>query len=97
RVKKMARSKPFSFNTLFRPEPGPYRCQHKKKQVKMLKKKIYKKALQMVIDEIADCSFCPLGDKDGNIVVFAKCTQSRCVDVIMNHWLRKAEQELRKA
>nr|DAO88119.1 MAG TPA: hypothetical protein [Caudoviricetes sp.] len=24
RVKKMARSKPFSFNTLFRPEPGPY-------------------------------------------------------------------------
>lgn len=49
----------------------------------------------MVIDEIADCSFCPLGDKDGNIVELSECDQDRCVDVIMNHWLRKAEQELR--
>lgn len=60
-----------------------------------MKKKIYKKALQMVIDEIADCSFCPLGDKDGNIAEFAECDQNCCVDIIMNHWLRKAEQELR--
>lgn len=66
-----------------------------KKEVFFLKKKIYKKALQMVIDEIADCSFCPLGDKDGNIVELAECDQDHCIDIIMNHWLRKAEQELK--
>ena len=91
----MARSKPFSFNTLFRPEPGPYRCQHKKKQVKMLKKKIYKKALQMIIERLGDCSLCPLCDEEGNITNTSLCDGADCTNITMGYWLRQAEQELK--
>lgn len=53
-------------------------------------KKRYKKAFKMFVDEIADCSMCPL--KSQFAMTKGMCSEEgHCVDVIVSHWLRKAD------
>ena len=62
-----------------------------------MKKKIYKKALQMIIERLEDCSFCPLYDEEGNITDMSLCDEADCTKITMWYWLRQAEQELKNA
>jgi hypothetical protein len=96
-VKKKARSLLFSFNTFFvlNQDHGGSGFS-KKNEVKKLKKKIYKKALAMMVSEIADCSWCPMKDAEGICTQPEICDLDHCNRIIAENWLEKAEKELAK-
>lgn len=96
-LKKWHRGLPFSFNTFFvlNQDHGGSGFS-KKNEVKKLKKKIYKKALAMMVSEIADCSWCPMKDAEGICTQPEICDLDHCNRIIAEHWLEKAEKELAK-